>query len=367
MSPRLSGPIGPADQGTIRVQPMPEMPMSVVYLSPPAHPDAQPLTADLRIAVLIPCHNEAAAIGKVIGDFREALPGAEIFVYDNNSSDGTAEVAAAAGAVVRREPRQGKGHVVRRMFADIDADIFVLVDGDDTYDAASAPAMVDRLVTEGLDLVNGVRVAGSDSAYRPGHAFGNKALSGLVRTVFGRGATDMLSGYRVMTRRFVKSFPMASQGFEIETELTVHSFELDMPVGEVAGPFRDRAEGSVSKLNTIRDGIRILRMIVRLLQQERPLAVYGGCAVLVAAISLGLGLPLFVEFFQTGLVPRLPTAVLAASTMLLAFFLGAVGLILNTVTRGRWENKRMRYLAVPGIHSELHARTRDGWPRIAAE
>jgi hypothetical protein len=342
--------------------------MPVVYLNTQSQPEALLLTADLRIAVLIPCYNEAAAIAKVVGDFRAALPGAEIFVYDNNSSDGTPEIAAAAGAVVRREPRQGKGHVVRRMFADIDADIFVLVDGDDTYDAASAPAMVERLVTEGLDLVNGVRVAGMDSAYRPGHAFGNKALSGLVRTVFGRGATDMLSGYRVMTRRFVKSFPMASQGFEIETELTVHSFELDMPVGEVAGPFRERAEGSVSKLNTIRDGVRILKMIVRLLQQERPLAFYGGCAVMVALISLALGIPLFFEFFETGLVPRLPTAVLAASTMLLAFFLGAVGLILNTVTRGRWESKRMRYLAVPGILSEMHDRTRNGgWPRIAAE
>jgi hypothetical protein len=334
------------------------MPMPVVYLNANQRPDAKPDTADLSVAVLVPCHNEASAIGKVIGDFRTALPNAEIFVYDNNSTDGTVAVAVEAGAIVRREPRQGKGHVVRRMFADIDADIFVLVDGDDTYDAASAPVMIEKLVTEGLDLVNGVRVAGTQSAYRPGHAFGNKALSGLVRAVFGRGATDMLSGYRVMTRRFVKSFPMASQGFEIETELTVHSFELDMPVAEVPGPFRDRAEGSVSKLNTVRDGIRILTMIVRLLQQERPFAVYGTCAAVMACLSLGLGIPLFLEFFETGLVPRLPTAVLAASTMLLAFFLAAVGLILNTVTRGRWESKRMRYLAVPGIHSETHARSR---------
>jgi hypothetical protein len=359
---------------TVRVRKRPacskyaEMPMPVVYLNSQAQPEARTQAADLSIAVLIPCHNEAAAIGKVIGDFREALPGAEIFVYDNNSTDGTPEVAAEAGAVVRREPRQGKGHVVRRMFADIDADIFVLVDGDDTYDAASAPAMIERLVTDGLDLVNGVRVAGTGSAYRPGHAFGNKALSGLVRTVFGRGATDMLSGYRVMTRRFVKSFPMASQGFEIETELTVHSFELDMPWARSRGRSATGPRGSVSKLNTVRDGVRILSMIVRLLQQERPLAVYGGCAFAVAMLSLALGIPLFVEFFETALVPRLPTAVLAASTMLLAFFLAAVGLILNTVTRGRWESKRMRYLAVPGIHSELHARTRDGgWPRIAAE
>jgi hypothetical protein len=253
------------------------------------------------------------------------------------------------------------------MFADVDADIFILVDGDDTYDIASAPAMIDKLVTEGLDLVNGVRVARTQSAYRPGHAFGNRMLSGLVRGVFGRGATDMLSGYRVMTRRFVKSFPLASQGFEIETELTVHSLELDMPVGELATPFRDRGEGSVSKLSTVRDGIRIMSMIIRLLQQERPLAVYGGCAFVVAALSLGLGIPLFVEFFETGLVPRLPTAVLAASIMLLAFFLGAVGLILNTVTRGRWENKRMRYLAVPGIHSQLHVGPPESrWP-LAAE
>lgn len=341
--------------------------MPVVYLTHQPQPQAAHEAAELSIAVLVPCHNEASAIGKVVADFRAALPRADIFVYDNNSTDGTAAVAAEAGAVVRHEPRQGKGHVVRRMFADIDADIFVLVDGDDTYDAVSAPVMIDKLVTEGLDLVNGVRVAGTQSAYRPGHELGNKALSGLVRKVFGRGATDMLSGYRVMTRRFVKSFPMASQGFEIETELTVHSLELDMPVGEVAGPFRDRAEGSVSKLNTIRDGVRILSMIVRLLQQERPLAVYGGCAIVMAAVSLGLGIPLFIEFFETGLVPRLPTAILAASTMLLAFFLAAVGLILNTVTRGRWENKRMRYLSVPGIHSQMQTRARDGrWP-VAAE
>jgi hypothetical protein len=367
MSPRSYGPIDRVVHERVAL-PVAEVLMSVVYLNTQVQTEARPVGVQFTVAVLIPCYNEAAAIGKVVSDFRAALPGAEIFVYDNNSTDGTAETAAAAGAVVRREPRQGKGHVVRRMFADIDADIFVLVDGDDTYDAASAPLMVDRLVTEGLDLVNGVRVAGTNLAYRPGHALGNKALSGLVRAVFGRGATDMLSGYRVMTRRFVKSFPMASQGFEIETELTVHSFELDMPVGEVEGPFRDRAAGTVSKLHTIRDGIRILRMIVRLLQQERPLAFYGGCAFVVAMLSLALGIPLFFEFFETGLVPRLPTAVLAASTMLVAFFLGAVGLILNTVTRGRWENKRMRYLAVPGIHSEMHDRTRDGgWPRIAAE
>ena len=342
--------------------------MPIVYLKHDKPPQPQPALADLSIAVIVPCHNEASAIAKVIGGFREALPTAEIFVYDNNSTDDTAAVAAEAGAIVRYEPRKGKGHVVRRMFADIDADIFVLVDGDDTYDAAAAQTMIDKLVTEGLDLVNGVRIADTQSAYRPGHAFGNKALSGLVRGVFGRGATDMLSGYRVMTRRFVKSFPLASQGFEIETELTVHSLELDMPTGEVPSPFRDRAEGSSSKLNTLRDGFRILFTIVRLLQQERPLAVYCSCALVVALASLGLAAPVFAEYFQTGLVPRLPTAVLAASTMLLAFFLAAVGLILNTVTRGRWENKRMRYLGMPGIHSQVYARTRmNQSPRIAAE
>lgn len=341
--------------------------MSVVPLKVERHRNAPSLASDFSIAVLIPCHNEAAAIGTVVADFRAALPEADIFVYDNNSTDDTVAVAAEAGAIVRREPRQGKGHVVRRMFADIDADIFVLVDGDDTYDAASAPEMIEKLVDEGLDLVNGVRSAETRNAYRPGHAFGNKALTGLVRTVFRRDVADMLSGYRVMTRRFVKSFPLASQGFEIETELTIHSLELDMPIGEHAGPFRDRAEGSESKLNTIRDGVRILLMIVRLLQQERPLATYGVLAFLTSLLSLALGVPLFFEFFETGQV-RIPTAVLAASTMLLAFFLAAVGLILSTVTRGRWENKRMRYLAVPGVQSDLHSRRRvRHWPGFAAE
>lgn len=330
--------------------------MSVAYLNQHQTPAATDPTAALSIAVLIPCYNEAAAIAKVIGDFEQALPTATIYVYDNNSSDGTAEAARAAGATVRREPRQGKGHVVRRMFADIDADIFVLVDGDDTYDAGAAPVMVERLVTDGLDIVNGMRIAEARGVYRPGHEFGNRLLSGLVRTVFGRGATDMLSGYRVMTRRFVKSFPMTSQGFEIETELTVHSLELDMPLTEVPGAFRDRAPGSESKLSTVRDGIRILSTIVRLLQQERPLAVYGWLAVAMAATSLGLAWPIFTEFFATGLVPRFPTAILSASMMLAAFVLAGCGLILQAITRVRWESKRMRYLAFPGIHSQLQAR-----------
>lgn len=323
--------------------------------------------AALSVAVLIPCFNEAAAIGKVVREFRVALPGADIYVYDNNSTDGTAQVAREAGAIVRQEPRQGKGHVVRRMFADVEADVFVMVDGDDTYDAASAPAMVEKLVAEGLDLVNGVRVAESQTAYRPGHKLGNRALSGLVQMIFGHGATDMLSGYRVFSRRFVKTFPMMSRGFEIETELTVHALELDMPMGEVAGPFKDRAEGSESKLNSLRDGMRILRTIVRLLKQERPLPFFGGFALIFAALSLGLAWPVVAEFLQTGLVPRLPTAVLSASIMILAFLFGAVGLILDTVTRGRQETKRMQYLVVPGILSELRARAdRDG-PAVPGE
>lgn len=311
---------------------------------------------ELDIAVLIPCYNEAAAIGKVVEDFRQALPEAKIYVYDNNSTDQTAELALQAGASVRREPRQGKGHVVRRMFADVDADIFVMVDGDDTYDASVAPQMVTRAVQEGLDLVNGVRIAGSQTAYRPGHKLGNQVLSGLVRSIFGRGATDMLSGYRVFSKRFVKTFPMMSRGFEIETELTVHSLELDMPTGEVPGHFKDRAEGSESKLNSIRDGVRILSTITKLLKQERPLPVFGALAGMLALLSVILAAPVFAEYFATGLVPRLPTAVLSASIMVLAFLMGAVGLILDTVTRGRQETKRMRYLSVPGVLSEIEAR-----------
>ncbi|EPX78820.1 RfbJ protein [Salipiger mucosus DSM 16094] len=312
--------------------------------------------SDLKVVVLIPCFNEAAAIGGVVRDFRKSLPEAEIYVYDNNSTDDTARVAAEAGAIVRFEPRQGKGHVVRRMFADVEADIFVMVDGDDTYDAGAARKMVDTMLHEGLDIVNGVRVPETGTAYRPGHAFGNKALSGLVRTIFGRGTTDMLSGYRVFSRRFVKSFPMMSRGFEIETELTIHALELQMPVGEVAGRFKDRAAGSESKLRSIQDGMRILGTIVRILRQERPLPVFGAAAALLALASLGLASPVVLEYLETGLVPRLPTAVLAASMMILAFLMGVAGLILDTVTRGRQEAKRMHYMAVPGVLSELGMR-----------
>jgi len=307
------------------------------------------LKEDVEIAVIVPCFNEAMSIAKVTRDFYEALPGATVYVYDNNSTDGSAEIARKAGAVVRREPRQGKGVVVRRMFADIEADLFVMVDGDDTYEAAAGPRMVRRMLEEGLDMVNGVRVPVSGGVYRPGHEFGNRMLSSIVRFLFGRGNRDMLSGYRVFSRRFVKSFPAMSTGFEIETELTIHALELQMPSAEETTIFTDRVEGSESKLHSISDGFRILFTIIRLLKQEKPVGFFGALSLAFAAISLSFAYPIVIEFYQTGLVPRLPTAVLSASTMLLACLSLVCGLILDTVTRGRQEAKRMRYLAVPGV------------------
>ncbi len=316
-------------------------------------PSAEKPFFGLSVAVLIPCHNEGATIAKVVGDFRMHLPFADVYVYDNNSSDNTVEQAESAGAIVRHEARQGKGHVVRRMFSDIDADIYLMVDGDDTYDATAATTMAELMIGEGLDLVNGVRIADSSTAYRPGHKLGNKLLSGIVKHIFGRGISDMLSGYRVFSNRFVKTFPMMSRGFEIETELTVHALELEMPIGEVSGKFTERAQGSESKLNSIRDGRRILSMIGRLWMNERPFTVLGGAAVLFALTSLGLAWPIFVEYAQTGLVPRLPTAALSASMMSVAFMLALVGLVLELITRGRQESKRMQYLAVPGVLSRI--------------
>ena len=306
------------------------------------------------IAVIVPCFNEEAAIATVVEDFRDALPGAEIYVYDNNSTDRTGEAAAAAGAIVRREPLAGKGNVVRRMFADVEADIYIMVDGDDTYDAGAAPAMVDRLIEEQLDLVNGQRVTSIKKAYRPGHRFGNLLLTGLVAAIFGKRIDDMLSGYKVMSRRFVKSIPLLSSGFEIETELAVHALELRMPIAEVPVAYKDRPEGSESKLNTIKDGIRILQTILQLVREERPLSFFTACAVLLAVTALGLALPIFVEFFETGLVPRLPTAVLSTGIMLLGFLSFACGLILDTVTRGRREAKRMNYLNQPVFQPRIH-------------
>jgi hypothetical protein len=299
------------------------------------------------VAVLIPCYNEEAAIGRVVKDFRAALPDAVIYVYDNNSRDRTAAVAAEAGAIVRHENLQGKGNVVRRMFADVEADVYVMVDGDDTYHAASAPTLVHRLLSEQLDMVNAARVTQVEAAYRPGHRFGNLMLTALVTFVFGKRTADMLSGYRVFSRRFVKSFPTMVVGFEIETELTVHALELGMPITEIATPYKDRPPGSVSKLSTFKDGFRILFMIGKLVKEERPLESFSITAGILALMSIILAMPLFVTFFETGAVPRLPTAVLSTGLMILAFLAVACGLILETVTRGRREMKRMAYLMHP--------------------
>jgi glycosyltransferase involved in cell wall biosynthesis len=301
-----------------------------------------------RVAVLIPCHNEAVAIPKVVADFRAALPDATIHVYDNNSTDGTQAAARAAGAVVRRERLQGKGHVVRRMFADVEADLYVLVDGDDTYDAAAAPAMVRLLWDEGLDMVIGTRVTDIAAAYRPGHRLGNLVLTGMVAAIFGNRVSDMLSGYRVFSRRFVKTFPALATGFETETEFTVHALELRMAIGEVRTAYRDRPAGSQSKLRTWSDGARILRTIVILVKEERPLQFFSLAGLALLLLGVGLGIPVVLDFLATGLVPRLPTAVLAMGFVLLSFLSLAAGLILDSVTRGRKEAKRLAYLAVPG-------------------
>jgi glycosyltransferase involved in cell wall biosynthesis len=305
-----------------------------------------------RLAVLVPCYNEAAAIGAVVADFKKHLPAATIYVYDNNSKDKTAEVARAAGAVVRHEPLKGKGNVVRRMFADIEADVYVLVDGDDTYDAASAPRMVQKLLEENLDMVNGVRVTDIKAAYRPGHRFGNVMLTSMVAWIFGNRFTDMLSGYRVFSRRFVKSFPALAAGFETETEFTVHALDLRMPIAELPTPYKDRPAGSASKLNTFRDGFRILWMIMVLVKEEKPLQFFLLLAALFVGTSLALAVPIVLEYLATGLVPRLPTAILSTGLMIMGFLSVACGMILDTVTRGRLEMKRMRYLNIPAPGAE---------------
>ncbi len=305
--------------------------------------------ATLRVAVLIPCYNEQAAIAKTVADFRGALPDATIYVYDNNSTDGTMEAASNAGALVRRETRQGKGNVVRRMFADVDADIYVLVDGDATYDAPSAPALIADLIENNRDMVVGARAEREDAAYRRGHRTGNRLLTHFVTTVFGKAFTDILSGYRVFSRRFVKSFPVLSGGFEIETELTVHALELDLPVGEIKTPYFARLEGSESKLNTWRDGFRILWTIFRLYRSERPLNFFSAIGASLAIISVGIAIPIFITYFETGGVPRLPTAVLSTGLMVVAVLSFAAGLILDTVTRGRREIKLLAYLGHKAI------------------
>jgi len=303
------------------------------------------MTLSMRIAVLVPCFNEEAAVARVVGDFREALPSADIFVYDNNSSDRTMAVAQEAGAIVRSERRQGKGHVVRRMFADVDADIYVLVDGDATYDAASAPRMIETLLSERLDMVVGLRVDQAVAAWRPGHRTGNRLLTGFISSVFGQAFKDILSGYRIFSRRFVKSFPVLSDGFEIETELTVHALELALPVAEIETPYYARPEGSVSKLNTYRDGLRILGTILRLYRSEKPLRFFTAIGVFLILVSIGLAIPILITYLELGLVPRLPTAVLAMGLMILAMLSISSGLVLDTVTRGRREMKLLAYLA----------------------
>lgn len=319
--------------------------------APAPAPDPTPARAarpaPCRVAVLIPCRDEAAAIGGVVADFRAALPEAAIHVYDNNSRDGTPAAAAAAGAVVGHETLQGKGHVVRRMFADVEADLYVLVDGDGTYDAAVAPAMIAKLRRERLDMVTGVRVTDEAAAYRSGHRLGNAVLTGMVRRVFGDRVGDVLSGYRVFSRRFVKSFPALAGGFETETEFTVHALELRLPVGELPTPYRARPAGSASKLDTWRDGFRILRTIGGLVRRERPLGFFGAASAALLLTALGLFVPVLAEYLETGLVPRLPTAVLSTGLALLSFLALACGLILETVTHGRREARRIAYLAQP--------------------
>jgi glycosyltransferase involved in cell wall biosynthesis len=307
----------------------------------------------MRIAVLVPCFNEEAAVATVVADFRKALPSAEIFVYDNNSSDRTIAVAREAGAQVRSESRQGKGHVVRRMFADIEADIYVLVDGDATYEAASAPRMIDALLTDRLDMVVGFRVDQAETAYRRGHRTGNWMLTSFLSSVFGQAFRDILSGYRVFSRRFVKSFPVLSDGFEIETELSVHALELALPVAEIETPYYARPAGSFSKLNTWRDGFRILGTILKLYRSEKPLRFFTAIGIFLMLVSVGFAVPIIITYLEEGIVPRLPTAILSMGLMILAVLSGSSGLVLDTVTRGRREMKLLAYLSQAPLNNNL--------------
>jgi glycosyltransferase involved in cell wall biosynthesis len=313
------------------------------------------MSSEPRIAVLLPCYNEEAAIAQTVAGFAAALPEATVYVYDNNSSDRTRDVALAAGAVVRTERMQGKGHVVRRMFADVEADIYVMADGDATYEAAAAPRLVALLVGEHLDMVVGARESEVDAAYRRGHRFGNAMLTNMLAWTFGRSFTDILSGYRVFSRRFVKSFPVLSAGFEIETEISVHALELRMPTAEVTTAYAARPEGSESKLSTYRDGWRILRTIAMLFRFERPLLFFGGVGGLLALAAVILAVPLVLTYVETGLVPRFPTAILVTGLMILAALNGFCGLILDTVVRGRREVRRLAYLSHPAPGSGLVA------------
>jgi glycosyltransferase involved in cell wall biosynthesis len=304
------------------------------------------------IAVLIPCYNEGAAIAPVVAAFRRSLPAARIYVYDNNSSDDTQAQARAVGAIVRSESRQGKGNVVCRMFADIDADVYVLVDGDGTYDAAQAPQLVAKLLSGPFDMVNGRRVETAQKNYRPGHRLGNALLTGLVAAVFSRQFTDMLSGFKLFSRRYVKSFPAQSQGFEIETQLTVHALQMGMAVAEVDTLYIDRMEGSTSKLSTWKDGFRILKTIVRLVKNERPFEFFGGIAALLALAAAVLFSPILVGYLQTGLVPRFPTLIVATGLGISALLSLLTGLLLEAVTLAKRETRRLSYLAIPAFYGE---------------
>lgn len=308
----------------------------------------RPLLANQRIAIIVPCYNEELTVTDIVRDFNRYLPEADVYIFDNNSRDATVSRALEAGAIVRSVPLQGKGNVIRRMFADVEADIYIMVDGDNTYDASVAPELAEKLVAEGLDMVVGTRVSTEQEAYRFGHRFGNRMLTGSVAMVFGNTFTDMLSGYRVFSRRYAKSFAAHSAGFETETELTVHALELRMPVAEVSTIYRARPEGSVSKLNTYRDGFRILWTISKLFKTEKPFAFFSIAGLLFNLIALILAWPLFETYYQTGLVPRLPTAVLVVALGICGVISFNCGLILETVTKGRIEQKRFAYLAVPG-------------------
>ena len=299
-----------------------------------------------RIAVLLPCYNEEATIAATVAGFREALPDAAIYVYDNNSGDRTREIAAKSGAIVRSERQQGKGHVVRRMFADVEADVYVMADGDLTYDPASAPEMASLLLADPLDMVVGTRRHAAAAAYRGGHVLGNRLFTGLLAGLFGRSFNDIFSGYRVFSRRFVKSFPVLSSGFEIETEMSVHALELRMPVGEVETRYLARPEGSESKLSTYGDGWRILKTIATLYRVERPTLFYGGIGALLLLAALILSIPLVTTYLETGLVPRVPTAILVTGMSIVAVLCFFAGLILDTVTRGRRETRRLAYLSL---------------------
>jgi glycosyltransferase involved in cell wall biosynthesis len=300
-----------------------------------------------RIAILLPCYNEARTISGVIHELRSVLPEASLYVYDNNSHDDTADLAKKAGAIVRSEKRQGKGYVVRRMFSDIDADVYVMLDGDATYNACDLPKMVALLTNDFYDMVVGCRVAQNEQAYRHGHNVGNKIFNTLLKVCFNSPFTDIFSGYRVFSRRFVKSFVQNSKKFEIETDLSLHALELGMPVAEIPTPYYKRPEGSFSKLSTYKDGLRILRRIIILLKDVRPLLFYSGFSLLFLIGSLFIGIPVILDFFQTGLVERLPSAVLAASLMIVSLLSLTAGLILDSVAKMRRDAKKLTYLSIP--------------------